>query len=192
MLFSSKDLSSHNSISSPSEGGFSLHTIGKGSRKFAQDEDLSDVFTELSEQEIIMYFTKGRWSMHHLIKHICEIIGQCEVTLCTWAMTEKPLATIERLRQENKITKLTGIFEDKILTKGKGYAFAKQFFDETYTTRCHAKVTVFENDQYAVSVFASSNLTKNRRVENGVIISDRETAIWAKNYLLSITTQDDN
>ncbi len=148
MLFSTKDLCSQ-SLISQNEGDFDLLKRQKGLIKFAQDEDLSDVFTELQEEGIIMYFTKGRWSMHQLIKHICEIIGPSEVTLCTWAMTEKPLEVIQMLKQKGLITKLTGLFEDKITTKGKGYAFAQQFFDETFLTRIHAKVTVFQNEQYS-------------------------------------------
>lgn len=124
--------------------------------------------------------------MHQLIKHICEIIGPSEVTLCTWAMTEKPLEVIQMLKQKGLITKLTGLFEDKITTKGKGYAFAQQFFDETFLTRIHAKVTVFQNEHYSVTVFSSANLTKNRRVESGTIICDKKTAQWAKNYILSL------
>ncbi len=185
MLFSTKDLCSQ-SLISQNEGVFDLLKRPKGPIKFAQDEDLSDVFTELQEEEIIMYFTKGRWSMHQLIKHICEIIGPSEVTLCTWAMTEKPLEVIQMLKHKGLITKLTGLFEDKITTKGKGYAFAQQFFDETFLTRIHAKVTVFQNEQYSVTVFSSANLTKNRRVESGTIICDTATAQWAKNYILSL------
>lgn len=185
-LFTTKDLCSQTSMKVETEGGFELLNIPKGPLKFAQDEDLTDVFSELQEHEIILYFTNGRWSMHQLIKHICEVIGACEVTLCTWAMTEKPLATLQMLKQKGQITKLTGLFEDKITTKGKGYAFAKQFFDETFLTRIHAKVTVFENENYSVTVFSSSNLTKNRRVEAGTIICDKETAHWARNYILSL------
>lgn len=152
---------------------------------FAGDENLSEVIDNIEEGELIQFWTKGRWSMHQLIKQVCEIVGECDVTLCTWAITEEPLRVIHNLKATGKIRILRGLFEHKVKSRGSAFAFAEQFFDEIYLSKCHAKVTVIEGKEKSVTIFCSANLTKNRRIEAGTIYCNQKAAIANKNYIIN-------
>ncbi len=187
MLFSHKDLSSHNL---QQEGAtFEIDRFKPPKVSFAGDEDLSDVIQNIEEGELIQFWTKGRWSMHQLIKHVCDIVGECDVTLCTWAITEEPLRVIHNLKMAGKIRILRGLFEHKVKSRGAAFAFAEQFFDEIYLSKCHAKVTVIEGKEKSVTIFCSANLTKNRRIEAGTIYCNTQAAITNRNYIINATTR---
>lgn len=181
-LFSTKNLASQ-ALPEAENSSFLLQHFKPNKVHFAQDDDLSDVIEILNDDEMIIFWTKGRWSMHQLIKHLLGITGPSDVTLCTWALTEKPLRVIHNLKETGQIKNLVGLFEHKIKTRGSAFAFAQQFFDEILLTKCHAKVTILEGEKLSVSIMASANLTQNRRIEAGVIFCNKAAAIANKNYM---------
>jgi len=123
------------------------------------------------------FWTDGKWSYHQLIKQLILQVGKSDVYLSTWAITEEPLRVIHKLKQEGKIGKLWGIFDYRLSERSpKGYAFAKEFFDEIILIENHSKVTVIDNEFIPISVIGSANWTKNKRLEAGVILTNNETS----------------
>lgn len=186
MLFSTNALSFPNLQTQGAT--FETETFNPPKVSFAGDDDLSEVIKNIEDGEMIQFWTKGRWSMHQLIKQLLEITGDSDVTLCTWAITEEPLRVIHNLKMTGKIRTLRGLFEHKVKTRGAAFAFAEQFFDEIYLSKCHAKVTVIEGAEKSVTIFCSANLTKNRRIEAGTIYCNTQAAINNRNYIINAST----
>lgn len=188
MLFSTDDLSSQ---PLKVEGAtFETERFEPTKVSFAGDDNLAEVIDHIEDGELVQFWTKGRWSMHQLIKQVIEILGESDVTLCTWAITEEPLRVIHNLKTSGKIKKLIGLFEHKVKSRGSAFAFAEQFFDEVYLSKCHAKVTVIEGAEKSVTIFCSANLTKNRRIEAGTIFCNKQAAINNRNYIINASTNN--
>lgn len=156
-----------------------------GKIKAGDDSNLADIISELNEGDLVEYISKGRFSLHNIIEHLLKLTGPAEVTLVTWAMTEKPLRTLHRLKSEGMITELYCLLEHKVPGHNpKSFHFAKTFFNGIWLARCHAKSVVIENEKYGIVVSTSANLTRNLRIENGNIKVSQESVKFAKKWIL--------
>ena len=177
-----------NALSSPNLQNNEIERFEITKFSFATDQNLDGIIDEVEDGELIQFWTKGKWSMHQLIKKLVEVLGNSDVTLCTWAITEEPLRVIHNMKTTGKIKHLIGLFEHKVKSRGSAFAFAEQFFDEVYLSKCHAKVTIIEGAEKSVSVFCSANLTKNRRIEAGTIFCHKKAAVNNRNYIINAST----
>jgi phosphatidylserine/phosphatidylglycerophosphate/cardiolipin synthase-like enzyme len=152
------------------------------SSSIRMDMRVEQVFNEsvpifVEANAVYPFWTDGKWSYHQLIKQLILQVGKSDVYLSTWAITEEPLRVIHKLKKEGKISRLCGIFDYRLSERSpKGYAFAKEFFDEIILIENHSKVTIIDNDSIPISVIGSANWTKNKRLEAGVILTNKETA----------------
>lgn len=152
--------------------------------KHGDDSDLADVLPTLQMGDVVEYFTHGRFSLHNLIEYVLQVSGPANVLIATWAMTDAPLRTISRLKNEGKILKLECLLEHKVPGHNpRAYAFASQVFDEIWLGKCHAKVVVIENEDWQVVITTSANLTRNRRIESGDIKCIKESADFNRKWI---------
>lgn len=166
------------------ESNCEFKRISKRHLKHGDDSNLSDVLPTLEMGDIVEYYTKGRFSKHNLIEYILRVTGPADVLIATWAMTEAPLRTLARLKNEGKILKLECMVEHKVPGHNpKSYGYAKQFFDQIWLGRNHAKVVVIENQDWAVVITTSANLTRNRRIESGDIKCSRESVEFNRKWI---------
>ena len=57
----------------------------------------------IEQGAVINFWTFGRYAMHDLISHICRQIGPCNVTACTWAITEKAVTQLLNRKKDGLI-----------------------------------------------------------------------------------------
>ena len=152
----------------------------------------SETLPALAMGDVCEWVSMGRWSSHQLIKQLLTLTGPADVILATWAITQKPLETLERLKIDGQIKSLRGLFESKIAAyHAKSYAYAQGFFDETWLAKCHAKVTVITNETWQIAAVSSANCTINRRAECGVILCNPESAAFHEKWILSLKKNND-
>ena len=72
-------------------------------------------------------------------------------------------------------------FEDKLK---KLLDFLEQDND-IKAAKCHAKVTVIQNETWGISIVSSANYTRNPRIEAGVICNSKEIAEFHKNWIVN-------
>lgn len=138
----------------------------------------------IQQDSIIEFVTHGAWSSHNLLEKVIQKIGPANVFLTTWAITEKPLRVIHRLKNEGKIKKLGGLFDRKITKHNpKAYGFAKEVFDLILLSKCHAKVTIIENTNWSIAIVSTANYTVNRRTETGTIHCNKESVEFHKKWI---------
>jgi hypothetical protein len=152
-------------------------------------DELNKIESLISPNHTIEYVTHGAWSTHHVLEKILYKTGKADVTIATWAVTEKPLKKLHKLKTEGYIGELSGHFEEKIEKHhGKALGFAKMIFDNITYSKCHAKVMLVENPEWNISIVSSSNWTTNKRTEVGIInCSDMSVEFhkkWMKNQFL--------
>lgn len=138
----------------------------------------------LAPESTIEFVTHGAWSAHHLLEKVLLTTGPANVIITTWAITERPLRTIHRLKSQGLIQKLGGLFDRKLSHHNpKAYGFAQEVFDAVILSTCHAKVTLIENKEWAIAINSSANYTVNRRTEVGTIHCSRESMEFHKKWI---------
>jgi hypothetical protein len=152
--------------------------------KYLLPEELDNISKLLEHNTVIEFMTQGSWSSHHLLEKILRTVGPSTVIITTWAITEKPIRALYKLKQEGLILKLGGLFEKKIRSHNpKAYGFAKEVFDKLAETSCHAKVTIIENDNWKIAINSSANYTINKRTEVGTIHCSKESVDFHKKWI---------
>lgn len=148
-------------------------------------QNLRECIGELQQNTCTMYVTGGRWSAHELRAHILTLTGPARVFMSTWAMSEDSSRLLLTGIESGLITELNCIFDRRLPVRKPGIMqLASKLCTRISLVDCHAKVTVIQNDQWGVSIIGSANDTNNKRIEAGVISTDREAAEFNANWML--------
>lgn len=160
--------------------GNTSHVIAKHSRQLSQLAD------NLEQESTYQYSTAGAWSLHEIICVLSKKIGPARLFLTTWTITEEPMRVLFQLIQDGLIEELNCIFDYRIeKRKAEAFQLAKVNSSRIKLTKIHAKVAVLVNDQWAVTILGSANLTKNPRIEAGFISTCRQTADFHIAWILN-------
>ncbi|MBQ4441602.1 MAG: hypothetical protein II899_05815 [Bacteroidales bacterium] len=123
----------------------------------------------IEQGAVINFWTFGRYAMHDLISHICRQIGPCNVTACTWAITEKAVTQILNRRKDGLIKEFRLWIDPRVKVRNPVPLQMCQANFPVTIAPVHAKVAVIWNDQWRISVSGSLNFTTNPQPERGVI-----------------------
>ncbi|WP_028521975.1 hypothetical protein [Runella limosa] len=148
-------------------------------------DKIEDIFPTLETGQNIEYVSMADWSTHELVFWVLAQIGPAEMTMATWSMTETAARQLVEARLAGVLTSVHCLFDYRIKVRyPEVCAYVKEHFEAVTVAHCHAKVTVLENDQWAVVINASSNYTNNVRIESGSIKVSHQTANFHKNWII--------
>jgi hypothetical protein len=181
-LFSLNDLSKKATVKtesgSVSVSGTAICRIGKANGK------LQDVFGKIGQDQILPFVSLGDWSTHDLLFFLLEQTGPAKVYFTTWAISEYAIRQLYNLIEQGMILKLKGIFDYRNgIRKPAELQFLEKISTEIKPAKCHAKVTVLENDSWGISIVGSANYTRNPRIEAGVLFTLKDVAAFEKNWI---------
>jgi hypothetical protein len=188
-LFSSADLKK---ATLPAKGSFQK-TPGQSKVILAKEgAQLQLLLAELEPECNYHFSTAGAWSLHDMIAMACQKIGPSRLFLATWTITEEPMRVLFQLIQEGWITELNCLFDYRIeKQKAEAFQLAKVNASRVKLTKVHAKVAVLVTDQRAVSIIGSANLTKNPRIEAGVLSTCKAVAEFHSGWIDNEITNGD-
>ena len=159
--------------------GVNLLTIGKAHEKLHQ------VFGKVADGQSIHYASLGDWSTHDLLFFLLEQTGPARVYFTTWAISEYAIRQLYGFIEHGLILELKGIFDYRNgVRKPAELQFLQKITTDIKAAKCHAKVTVIENDHWGISVVGSANYTRNPRIEAGVLCCDRRVAAFHRDWIL--------
>ena len=182
-LFSSEDLVKKKP-DRPKSGsvpvaGENLLIIGKANEKLHQ------VFGKVVDGQSVHYASLGDWSTHDLLFFLLEQTGPAKVYFTTWAISEYAIRQLYQFIEHGLILELKGIFDYRNgIRKPAELQFLQKITTDIKAAKCHAKVTVIENDQWGISVVGSANYTRNPRIEAGVLCCDKKVAVFHRDWIL--------
>jgi len=181
-LFSLNDLgkkkADKGSSAAISAAGTPVFKIGKANAK------LQDVFGPIAPDQVIPYVSLGDWSSHDLLFFLLEQTGPAGVWFTTWAISEYAIRQLYQFVEHGMILQLKGIFDYRNgVRKPAELQFLRQITTEIKPAKCHAKVTVIENDNWGISIVGSANFTRNPRIEAGVLFTSRTVAEFERNWI---------
>jgi len=146
---------------------------------------LKEVLSDFKQGESIHYITEGHWHLHELITGLLMITGPAKLYLSTWAMSEDPVRALLNLIEQKYITELNCVFDYKTTTQApKVLQLVTTISSRVKVCHCHAKMFVIENDSWLIVNNGSANLTKNPRLESGVICSNKIVAARYRDKIL--------
>ncbi|AWW31841.1 hypothetical protein DN752_17830 [Echinicola strongylocentroti] len=138
---------------------------------------LQSVIGEIDHDQCIQFSTGGKWSMHHLLEYLLLKTGPAKVWLTTWTITEEPMRALVDMIRKGLITEINAVLDYRIeKRKPEALQLASNIITNIRLTKCHAKVLVIQNEQWKITVLGSANLSKNPRIEAGVIFTDEKSA----------------
>jgi len=182
-LFSTEDLAKKKP-DRPKSGsvpfaGSNLLTIGKANEKLHQ------VFGQVTDGQSVHYASLGDWSTHDLLFFLLEQTGPARVYFTTWAISEYAIRQLYQFIEHGLILELKGIFDYRNgIRKPAELQFLQKITTDIKAAKCHAKVTVIENDNWGISVVGSANYTRNPRIEAGVLCCDKTVAAFHRDWIL--------
>lgn len=181
-LFSLTDISKRPTVKtesgSVSVSGPTTCRIGKANAK------LQEVFGTISQDQTVPFVSLGDWSTHDLLFFLLEQTGPARVYFTTWAISEYAIRQLYNLIEQGRILQLKGIFDYRNgIRKPAELQFLEKISTEIKPAKCHAKVTVLENDNWGISIVGSANYTRNPRIEAGVLFSLKEVATFERNWI---------
>jgi hypothetical protein len=159
--------------------GSNIRVIGKANEKLHQ------VFGKVIEDQSVHFASLGDWSTHDLLFFLLEQTGPARVYFTTWAISEYAIRQLYQFIEQGLILELKGIFDYRNgIRKPAELQFLQKITTDIKAAKCHAKVTVVENDQWGISVVGSANYTRNPRIEAGVLCSDKAVAAFHRDWIL--------
>jgi hypothetical protein len=148
-------------------------------------DKIEGVFPQLMPGQNIEYVSMADWSTHELVFWVLNQIGPAEMVMATWSMTETAARQLVEARLANVLTSVHCLFDYRIKVRyPEVCAYVKEHFEAVTVAHCHAKVTVLQNDTWAVVINASSNYTNNVRIESGSIKVSQSTADFHKSWII--------
>ena len=181
-LFSLNDISKKPMVKtesgSVSVSGPTSCRIGKANAK------LQDVFGTIGQDQIMPFVSLGDWSTHDLLFFLLEQTGPASVYFTTWAISEYAIRQLYNLIEKGMILELKGIFDYRNgIRKPAELQFLEKISTEIKPAKCHAKVTVLQNDNWGISIVGSANYTRNPRIEAGVLFTLKNVAVFERNWI---------
>lgn len=129
------------------------------------------------EGETIFYLTDGAWSNIDLVAYIFESTGPANLFFTTWSIAADTIAKLNAWKESGLIISIHAILDQGIRNrKPEVLQQARGTFTNLKLIKCHAKVTVIQNESDSIVLMGSANYTKNPRKETGLIIRNKELA----------------
>jgi hypothetical protein len=145
---------------------------------------VADVFPEIKPGHSYHYASAGLWSVHDLLFYLLHQTGPADVWIATWSMTEDSCRMLVQGLEAGLIRSLRLLIDARVIRRNTAaYNFVKNHADQVRITANHAKVTVIENEAWAIAINGSPNYTNNPRIEAGVVTENRLVARAHKSWI---------
>jgi len=122
-----------------------------------------------------LVITIGHTDLTHVLLHIAEKVGPCDLVISTWDVAMGHLALMRTARETGVVRRVRWILDCGFVKRDAPiYATLLSIFgrDNVREWRNHAKVLMLGNERFKVCVFTSANLGSNPRQEHYTIVEE--------------------
>lgn len=146
--------------------------------------DLSALMVGMAHGRSLHYVSRGLWSVHDMLFAILDHVGPADVWMATWTITQDPIQKVLAAMEAGKIRTIWGLFDTRVQIRSEAvWHYARLNMARIALTANHAKVTVVENEDWAVVINGSQNYTRNPRIEAGVLTVSRKVAAFHRKWI---------
>jgi hypothetical protein len=139
----------------------------------------------------IPFWSDGDFSTHDLLEHVIAYTGKADIYLTAFSISEDAIRRLLLIKEDGLINNITCLFNNQMIRfKTVLYWFISNITTNIRFAPCHAKVIIITG-KFSVMIITSGNLTKNRRLESGVICSvDKSVAKMLNEFMNTYNNAD--
>lgn len=146
---------------------------------------LDKLIGSIERNETIHILTRSTWSTPHLMDYLVDQIGPAEGYVTSWSIKEQSVRILLGMIDEKRLKGLHGLFDERIRVNCPQAAqLVESEVSDIRLTKIHAKLTVLINDDWAIGISSSANLTRNPRIESYVISTHRDIAEFYRDTIM--------
>jgi len=132
------------------------------------------------------YASAAEWSAHDLIFQLIDLIGPAHLIGATWSISEAATHKLIERMDAGELLSISMLVDWRVKVRTPGFlVVAKSRLSNIRISNCHAKTYVLRNDEWAISMTGSPNLTNNPRIEAGHISTSPEVAAFHERWILA-------
>lgn len=128
---------------------------------------------KLEQNQIINFWTFGRYAMHHILSYVLSQTGPADVVACTWAISTRAVDDLLSLRKQGLLRSFKLWIDPRVKVRNPEPMQVIQLNWPYIIAPVHAKVCTVSNDDWHVSIYGSLNFTSNPQPERGSISTVR-------------------
>ena len=143
--------------------------------KSEKKTSLYGIFGKLIKDHSLVAVSFNSFNAIDVLVYLLEQTGPAKVCLTSYAIAENTIRTILKLHQENVITGLNLLLDNRVVREcPKAYQLVSANFNQVALTKIHAKIITIENNDWSIMVSSSANLNENPRIESYVIMENKK------------------
>lgn len=126
------------------------------------------------ENNATVFVSKFLHSMK-LFRYIALSIGKCDVVITSYGLDVVTVKSLEVLKRKGKIGKIIFILDYSVVSRSTSAVVKLRLIaDEVIQDRIHAKIWLFENSNYHISVDSSINFNSSKMINAGSIFTNKD------------------
>lgn len=135
------------------------------------------------KDEAIHFVTNGDFSMAECLIYLLKLIGPSDVMIATWSISELAMRQLLILKEKGIVKSCRFLVDPRVKVRNpKPLQILQQNFPYALV-KCHAKVTLIQSAEHHVVIVSSANLSRNPRIERGIIYNNQEIFSFDKNWM---------
>lgn len=137
----------------------------------------AEILGQLEHGQALHAVSAGEWSCEHAIAHLLDQTGPADVHITTWTCNQESALLLRRAVDAGVIRSLRAVFDFRFKLRHPDAAAilidALGRKADLRLTHTHAKVYLIGNEEWAVTMESSANLSTNTRIEHYSVTEDR-------------------
>ena len=121
----------------------------------------------------------GTWSLYELLDYILEDTGPVHAFISSFSISEAAICSFHQMFEDGRLLSLRCLLDNSLRkTKTPLLFFLQNIGAEVKLTLNHSKIILIHNHNSFVSINASANMSRNRRIEALVLDTHFNTMVY--------------
>ena len=118
----------------------------------------------------------GTWSLYELIDYVIDTTGTVDAFITSFSISEAAICTFQQMLEDGRLKSLRCLLDNSLRkTKTSLLFFLHNTGADLRLSLNHSKIILLHNDSWKISINASANMSRNRRIEALVLSSEVST-----------------
>lgn len=136
-----------------------------------------------SPDEAFHFVTNGDFSMAECLIYSLKLSGPSDIFIATWSISELALRQLLILKEKGVVRSCKFIVDPRVKVRNPKPLQLLQLNFPYAMVACHAKVSLIKSDSHFIDIISSANLSRNPRIERGVIYNNEHIFNFDKKWM---------